>query len=147
MSEYRYSQLKVNDQSSFQVTITDNMMKQFCEITGDCNPLHNKTEFAQAAGYPSCVVYGMLTSSFLSTLAGMYLPGKYSLIHSVETKFVNPVFVGDVLLVSGIITEKFDSFQLLKLGVTITNITSGNKVLRGTMQVSFVEQEEAGIYG
>ncbi|MBQ9091319.1 MAG: hypothetical protein IJY52_03500, partial [Anaerotignum sp.] len=49
----------------------------FLAITGDINPLHNDQEFAQKQGHPDKVAFGMLTASFLSTLAGVYLPGRY----------------------------------------------------------------------
>ena len=51
----------------------------------------------------------MLTASFLSTLAGIYLPGEKSLIHSVETKMIKPVFIGDELIVTGKVSEKSGS--------------------------------------
>ena len=79
----------------------------------------------------------MLTASFLSTLAGVYIPGERSLIQQVETKFANPVYIGDELTVKGEITELIDSVQRLELKVTITN-QNGKKVLRGKMQILVV---------
>lgn len=83
----------------------------------------------------------MLTASFLSTLAGVYLPGENSLIHSVETKFVKPVFVGDTLLVSGEVAEKNEHFPVIKLKVVITN-QKKEKVLRGSMQIGVLKDGE-----
>ena len=51
-----------------------------------------------------------------------------------ETKFANPVYIGDELTVKGEITELIDSVQRLELKVTITN-QNGKKVLRGKMQI------------
>ena len=111
MNHWKYSELTVGHEEKFKVTITDAMMEQFFQITGDDNPLHRDASFAEKKGYSSCVVYGMLSASFLSTLAGVYLPGENSLIHEVDTKFVKPVFVGDSLEVKGIITECNDLFH------------------------------------
>jgi len=80
----------------------------------------------------------MLTASFLSTLGGVYLPGAYCLIQSVETKFTLPVFIGDKLLVSGSITELNDSVKQIVLSVTITN-QDGKKVLKGKMKMGLLE--------
>lgn len=77
----------------------------------------------------------------LSTLAGVYLPGENSLIHSVETKFVKPVFVGDTLLVSGEVVEKNEHFPVIKLKVVITN-QKKEKVLRGSMQIGVLKDGE-----
>ena len=79
----------------------------------------------------------MLTASFLSTLAGVYIPGERSLIQQVETKFAKPVYIGDELTVTGEITELVESVQRLELKVTITN-QDGKKVLRGTMGILVV---------
>ena len=81
----------------------------------------------------------MLTASFFSTLAGVYLPGRYSLIHSVETKFLRPVYVGDMLTVSGTVKEKEDAYRMLILNLLIKN-RKGEKVVKGTMQIKVLDQ-------
>lgn len=80
----------------------------------------------------------MLTASFLSTLAGMYLPGERSFIQEVLIKFVKPVFEGDVLTIKGTIIEVNETFKRLVLKVVIAN-QNGQKVLRGTMKVGVLE--------
>ena len=137
MNTYSFDELKVGMSESFDVTITPEMLDSFKSITGDVNPLHNDEEFAKAKGHVGRVAYGMLTASFLSTLAGVYLPGEKSLIQQVETKFVNPVYIGDTLTVKGEIVELIESVQRLELKVLITN-QNGKKVLRGTMQILVV---------
>ena len=57
----------------------------------------------------------MLTASFLSTLAGVYLPGERSLIQSIESKFVNPVYVGDELTIRGIILALNDTVKQIEI--------------------------------
>ena len=64
----------------------------------------------------------MLTASFLSTLAGMYLPGRYSLIHSVEVSFIKPVYAGDVLLIKGVVDEIYEELRMIKLKVNICRL-------------------------
>ena len=67
----------------------------------------------------------MLTASLYSTVAGMYLPGKYSLIHSFEElSFTKPVFVGDDLTVEAEVTDKEIALKLIRLKVTIKNQNS-----------------------
>ena len=138
MNDYSYEEIEVGKKESFCVTITEEMMKKFLEITGDVNPLHNDENYAVQMGNPGRVVYGMLTASFLSTLAGVYIPGKKSLIHEVKVKCVKPVYIGDVLTIEGVVDEKHDAFKLLVIKVTMRN-ASGAKVMRATMQVSVEE--------
>lgn len=137
MNNYKFDELTVGMTESFKVSITEAMLDAFKGITGDINPLHNDEEFAKAKGHPGRVAYGMLTASFLSTLAGVYIPGERSLIQQVETKFSKPVYIGDELTVTGEIVELVESVQRLELKVTITN-QDGKKVLRGTMGILVV---------
>ena len=136
MNQYTYEQITVGQEESFSVNITDENMVAFRKITGDNNPLHCEESYAKSIGYEGCVVYGMLTASFLSTLAGMYLPGEHSLIHEVETKFTKPVVLrgNTVITIYGKVVEKHDVFKRIVILVRITN-ESGEKVLRGTMKV------------
>lgn len=141
MNYYDFDEIVEGMEESFTVKVTHEMMEAFLRITGDVNPLHTDVSFAKEKGYDSCVVYGMLTASFLSTLAGVYLPGKNSLIHSVETKFVKPVFEGDVLTVSGKVTEKRELFSAFVMKVEIRN-QNNEKVLRGNMQIGVMKDGE-----
>jgi acyl dehydratase len=138
MNEYTYEQIATGMEESFQVTVTEEMMRQFLTITGDANPLHTDVDYALSQNYENKVVYGMLTASFYSTLAGMYLPGRYSLIHSVESKFLRPVYVGDALTVSGVVREKEDAYHMLILALLIKN-QNNEKISKGTMQVMVLE--------
>ena len=95
MNKYKYEEIEIGHKENFTVTVTEEMMEKFRDITGDINPLHNDEEYASSLGHPGRVAYGMLTGSFLSTLAGVYLPGKRSLIQEVKLKFAKPVYIGD----------------------------------------------------
>ena len=74
----------------------------------------------------------------MSTLAGVYLPGKYSLIHSVEISYAKPVFLSSSpLKVKGEVIEKDDRFSRITIKVTISD-KNGAKVCRGKMQIGVI---------
>ncbi len=137
MNDYSYLELSVGMTESFSVTIEESMMDMFRSITKDDNPLHVDKEFASKHDFADKVVYGLLTSSFLSTLAGVYLPGKCSLIQGVDVKYVQPVFVGDTLSICGEIVELHDSVQQILLKVEVRN-QHGVKVVRGKMKIGIL---------
>ena len=112
-------------------------MLLFKKITGDENPLHLDGEYAKSNGFPDLVVYGMLSASFLSTLAGVYIPGEKSLIHNVSINFHKPVFIGDILTISGEVKEKDERFNIIKLKVKISNQNS-LRVISGSMQIGLL---------
>ncbi len=134
MNDYSYSDIEKGMKESFEAVLDPGMLDMFREITGDINPLHNDREYAKSRGYTDRVAFGMLTASFMSTLAGVYLPGKKSLIQSVESKFLRPVTAGEKLTVTGEVMDKNDTVKRIELRVTMTN-KEGEKVLKGKMQV------------
>lgn len=134
MKKYTYEEINVGLKESFKVTVTEDMLSSFKDITNDLNPMHNDDEFAKGKGYKGRVAYGMLTASFMSTIAGMYLPGERSLILSVEAEFPNPVYIGDEITIEGEVKEKNDTFQFIIVKVTVKN-SENKKVLRGKMKV------------
>ncbi len=137
MNEYTFSELYIGQKESFEVKITETEEECFRNLTGDCNPLHCDDAFACEIGngrFKSHVTFGMLTASYYSTLAGVWLPGKYSLIHSMNIKFQKPVYPGDTLTISGEITDKQDELKLIQVKGTIRN-QNGQNVSKADMKV------------
>ena len=134
MNKYTFDEISIGQKESFDICITEDMLDSFRALTGDINPLHSSDEYAGERGYDGRVAYGMLTASFISTLAGVYLPGERSLIKETQLKFVEPVFPGDRILVEGEVIEKNDTFNMIVLKITMRNQT-GKKVLRGKMDI------------
>ncbi len=137
MNRYTYQELEVGQKEHFTVTVTEEDQAAFCRITGDINPLHQDPAYAQKKGHKSCVVYGMLTASYYSTLAGVYLPGERSLVHSVKSKFLKPVYIGDTLFIEGTVTDKNDTFQMITVKAVIQN-QDGVKVSKAELQIGLI---------
>lgn len=134
MNHYTYEEITIGQKESFTVTITEDMQDSFRNITGDVNPLHASKEYAAEQGHKDRVVFGMLSASLLSTLAGVYIPGERSLIQEVTVKFRKPVYIGDTLTVEGTVSDKSDAVSTITVKVSMTN-QDGVKVLKGEMQI------------
>ena len=130
MNHYKLADLAVGHTESFTATVTAELLDKFRDLTGDVNPLHGDEDYARAKGYPGRVVYGMLVASLYSTLAGVYLPGEFSLLHEVDAKFKKPVFIGDVLTVTGKVTGVNEVFGRIEIDARIVN-QDGKTVNRG----------------
>ena len=138
MNEYTIEEIQVGMSASFKKQITKEMEDSFRVITGDENPLHKEDDFAleiSGGNFKGHAAFGMLTASFYSTVAGMYLPGKYSLIHSFdEISFMKPVFVGDELTVNAEVIDKDEALKMIRLKIIIKN-QDNKKVSRAKMKV------------
>lgn len=133
MNCFSYEELFMGQRAEFIREITADMMQQFRAVSGDNNPLHVSADFAREYGFPDRVVYGMLTASLYSCLAGEHIPGERCLLQSVHSDFLYPVFVGDVLRVEGEITEKNDSVRQIVVKAVIRN-QDGKKVSKARIE-------------
>ena len=140
MNEFHISDLQVGMTESFTKIITQEMMDSFCNISGDINPLHKDEKYAKSRRFQDRVVYGMLTASFISTLGGCYIPGKYCIIQGVETKFLRPVYIGDEITVTGEVVDIREELNYIEIKVTMKN-QKGEKVLRGVLKAGVLDGE------
>lgn len=138
MNSYRFYDLREGLCHSFQVTVTPAMVDAFTSLTGDHHPLHCDPSFAAGYGFADRVVHGMLTASFLSTLVGMYLPGRFAYCQEVALALTAPVFPGDTLTVTGKVVALDARFRQVELKAQICN-QHGQKVTRATIRTGVRE--------
>jgi 3-hydroxybutyryl-CoA dehydratase len=138
MNEYRWSDLHIGLSHSFDAVVTAEMMKRFEQDTGDINPLHVDRAFATGRGFPDVVVFGLLTSSFYSTLVGVHLPGKFALLQGLNIDFHKPVFVGLPLRVSGEIVHLTDAYRQATISAHIRT-HDGERLSKASIRVGVHE--------
>jgi 3-hydroxybutyryl-CoA dehydratase len=71
-----FEEISIGDSYSLKKTITDQMVREFADFSGDYNPIHMDEDFCRGHGLETRIVHGMLILSFLSALIGMHLPGE-----------------------------------------------------------------------
>jgi len=121
MNKYLFSDIKIGLNHSFEARVSSEEMDKFLDISGDNNPMHIDSTYAKSKGMKDRVVYGMLSSSFYSTLVGVYLPGKFALLHSIDLQFLKPVFIGDVLTVYGEVSRINETFRQIEVKAYMLN--------------------------
>jgi 3-hydroxybutyryl-CoA dehydratase len=121
MNDYKFSDIKIGLEESFDVNIDASKMDKFLDISNDVNPLHIDSNYAKKIGFLDRVVYGLLTSSFYSTLAGVYIPGKYCILQGIDIQFSKPVYIGDVLKISGKVSYINKAYKQVEIKAFITN--------------------------
>ncbi|MCI9127088.1 MAG: MaoC family dehydratase [Eubacterium sp.] len=132
MNDYSMLDLEIGKEEKFNVCITKEMLDTFAHLTGDVNPLHLNDTYARKSGFTGRIAYGMLTASFYSTLAGVYLPGERCLLHRCDVEWRKPVYIGDTLTVSGVVNEVDDRFGRVIIKAIIVN-QMGKKVSKATL--------------
>ena len=78
-------------------TVTERDIHLFGEVSGDTNPVHFDEEFAKTTMFKGRIAHGVLTSSYISTVLGMKMPGPGTIFMSLSTRFKAPVRIGDTV--------------------------------------------------
>ena len=133
-----FNEIEVGLTRTLTHTITQKDVDDFAALTGDFNPVHVDPEFAKTTSFGRNVVHGMLTSSFISTMIGMMIPGPGALWTSQTLEFLNPSFIGDVITVHAKVVRKSEATRQLVLQIEVIN-QKGGKVVSGESTVKVLE--------
>ena len=134
ISKLTMDDIFVGKQYVFKITITEDLIQGFSKLTGDYHPLHIDAEYAQKNGFDNIIAQGFLVTGFLSYVVGMNLPGENALILSQESKFINPIYLNDVITFFcevATIDTRFSIFDLKYFVTTANNV----KTVSGKVKV------------
>ena len=122
--------LSIGQKARRSITLTEEHVKTYAEMTGDHNPLHFDEGFAAKTKFKKLVVQGGLTTGLLHALVAMDMPGPGTVFLSQNWKFTAPVFIGDTITAEAEILSIHASKPVTQLKVAITRQT-GETVLEG----------------
>lgn len=121
MNHYTFDEIEIGFCEEFSIEISEEHMAMFAKMSGDLNPMHIDSNYAKEHGYKDKIVYGMLASSFYSTLVGMYLPGEKCLLNKCDVDYRKPVYIGDKLNVYGEVIDKRNATRRIKIKGKMVN--------------------------
>ena len=139
MNSYKFVDINIGLEESFSVRVNSEKLDKFLKISGDINPLHTDAEYSKSKGFSDRVVYGMLTSSFFSTLVGVYLPGKYCILQGVDIQFSRPAYIDDILTITGKVSYINEAYKQLEIKAVIIN-QDNKKVSKATIKVGVMDE-------
>lgn len=122
--------LHIGQTAERSLTLTEQHVRTFAELTGDYNPLHFDEDFASATRFGRLVVQGGLTTGLLHALVAMDLPGPGSVFMSQQWKFTGPVYIGDTITARAEVLSVHASKPVCQLRMVVTR-QSGETVLEG----------------
>lgn len=125
------------DAFDLEFEVTEKIYVGFIELFNDKNPMHCDDVFAKKKGFPSKIVHGNVLGGYLSYFIGEKLPLKEVVILSQTIKYHKPFFIGDNLNLEAVVTDFFDSVQLVDIKFVFKN-QSGLKIAKGTIQVKII---------
>ncbi|MBK2267752.1 MaoC family dehydratase [Francisella philomiragia] len=91
--------------ASYSQTITDTDVKVFAGLSGDHNPVHLDELYAEKSRYKKRIAHGLISASFFSALFGTKLPGKGCVYVGQNLNFKRPVYLGDTVVATVIVSN------------------------------------------
>lgn len=135
IAEKTFDEIQEGDVAQFEVMVNDDLVQKFSNLSGDANPLHMDTSFAETTSLEGRVAHGMLGGALFSQLIGMHLPGKHALYLSQSLFFRKPLYLPTTVIVSGTVTQKIAAAKSLKIATTIRDAKTGNVLTDGAAMV------------
>ena len=93
----------------------------YAEASGDKNRIHLDPSFASESGFPSVIVHGMLSMSFLGDYLIQFFPETGFSLALFRARFKHVTFPGDILTCQGEVREISDDKEVV-VHVWATNV-------------------------
>ena len=132
--------LRVGLTAEYEREIEESDVLGFAANSGDFNPLHVDSSFAQHTRYSQRIVHGAFQIGLASALIGMHLPGRDVILGSVNARFLSPLYFPCRVRVSGEITAWNLASRAGSVRVTVSDLAS----LAPTSEITMAFTLQAG---
>jgi acyl dehydratase len=133
--------IKIGDRFTTERHVTDDLVRRFAELSGDFNPIHLDEEFAQRTRFGRRIAHGMLSGAFISAVLGNEFRERKIVYLSQTMKFTAPVFIGDVITVTGTVVRTREEKGIVILETLCTN-QNGEITLKGEAAVMVLSDDQ-----
>ena len=130
--------IKLGDSFSSSRLVTDELIRQFAEVSGDYNPIHLDDEVAKTTRFGRRIAHGMLSGAFISSILGWELTERRIVYLSQTLKFTAPVFIGDTVTATATVTNIREDKPIVTLETICTN-QDGDTLVTGEAVVMVLE--------
>jgi 3-hydroxybutyryl-CoA dehydratase len=125
----RQQQKDVGYKAVVKEVITDKMVRQFAEVSGDYNPIHLDDEYAKTTIFKQRIAHGMILGAIISRCLNQTM-GSGGIYRGQTLTFKNPVFIGDEITFELTIT-KLHKGRGLGIVETVAKKANGDVVAKG----------------
>ncbi len=119
----------VGFKASTTIAITDKMVRQFAEMSGDFNPIHLDDEYAATTRFKKRIAHGMILGALVSRFLNEKI-GSGGIYLAQTMKFTSPVFIDDEIIFNLEITKLHKTRGLGSVETNARKI-SGEVVMKG----------------
>ncbi len=129
-----YDEISMGQSARLLRTLTLQDIQAFAAVSGDTNPAHLNSEYANDTLFHGVIAHGMWGGALISALLGTQFPGPGTIYLEQVLHFTKPVRIGDTLAVTVTVISMDDAKKRLELDCQVVN-QKGDRVLHGTARV------------
>ncbi len=126
--------ISIGQRFSTSRKVTDALVRQFAEVSGDYNPIHLDDEFAKNTRFGRRIAHGMLSGAFISAVLGNEFRGLKIVYLTQTLKFTAPVYLGDTVTATATVTSIREDKGIVTLETVCTN-QNGEVLVKGESAV------------
>ena len=126
-------EVEVGFTASFKTQITDKIIRQFAELSGDHNPIHLDDAYAANTRFKRRIAHGMIVGALISRALVDGI-GRGGIYMGQSLKFVSPVFIDDTVEVTIKISSIRREKGIASVETTATN-QNGEVVVKGDAMI------------
>jgi 3-hydroxybutyryl-CoA dehydratase len=119
----------VGDTADASITVTEETIETYAELSGDDNPIHADEDYASETMFGGRIAHGMLSAGPVSAALAA-LPGDIVYL-SQDLRFENPVYPGDTVTARVEVVEELgdDRMRVKTTAETEETVISGEAVV------------------
>ena len=126
---------------SLERIVTQESIVQYAEASGDFNPLHLDSQFAETTHYGRIVAHGMLVLAFISDMMGQSFGRRWPESGRLKVRFRAPVYPGDEVTASGEVLRVSDEDGEVRVECAVRcRRQGGEEVINGEASVTMPSQ-------
>lgn len=122
--------LEVGRTATRSMTVTEEHVRRYAELTGDRNPLHFDAEFAAGTRFGRLTAQGGIATGLLHALVAEDMPGPGTVFLSQSWKFTAPTYIGDTIVATAEVSSVHPEKPVCGLDVKVSR-ADGEVLLEG----------------
>ena len=131
--------LSVGQSAELTMTVSEQGIESFAQVTGDVNPVHLDEAYAATTPFKTRIAHGMLSAGYISAVIGTRLPGPGAIYVGQTLRFKRPVKIGDAVTAKATITEIDEAKARVTLETVCT--VDGKAVVEGEATIMVPRRE------
>jgi len=126
--------IQLGQKAQRSLTVTQDTVRGYAELTGAYNPLHFDIEFTSKTRFERLMAQGGITTGLLHALVAMDMPGPGTVFTNQNWSFPKPVYIGDTIQAEATVKSAHRRLPMADLSFRVVN-QDGEEVLTGEATV------------